>query len=146
MKFQDFYAPLNEWAENKAFDALWSKYVPGSGNAETAKGEAIRAVGRLEHDYFNNGYGNARDEEPVENDWDDEDEYGDAPMEDRGFDSYYQAMYNELLRYVAKNGGPVNAVKELDIPSTYLDGFSEDFGKAIAELKDWFVKNDSKLK
>jgi hypothetical protein len=43
------------------WDALWDKLVPDSGEADTPYGEALRALGRLEHDYYNNGFCNAID-------------------------------------------------------------------------------------
>ena len=43
------------------WNALWDKLVPDSGEADTPYGEALRALGRLEHDYYNNGFCNAID-------------------------------------------------------------------------------------
>jgi len=40
------------------FDALWKKLVPKKGEAETIQGEMVRALGRMEGDYFRNGFGN----------------------------------------------------------------------------------------
>jgi len=41
------------------WDALWDKHVPASGEADTPYGEAIRALGRLQYEYYNNGFCNA---------------------------------------------------------------------------------------
>ena len=41
------------------WDALWDKHVPASGEADTPYGEAIRGLGRLIHEYYNNGFCNA---------------------------------------------------------------------------------------
>ena len=43
------------------WDALWDKHVPASGEADTPYGEAIRSLGRLIYDYYNNGFCNAID-------------------------------------------------------------------------------------
>jgi len=40
------------------FEDLWSQLVPKSGQADTVQGELIRAVGRMEDEFFRNGYGN----------------------------------------------------------------------------------------
>ena len=40
---------------------LWSKYVPTSGESSHPFGEVARCLGRLWHEYCNNGNGNARE-------------------------------------------------------------------------------------
>jgi hypothetical protein len=40
------------------FDSLYVKLVPDDGPAETHAGEMLRAAGRIQHDYYNNGFGN----------------------------------------------------------------------------------------
>lgn len=47
-------------AYQNEYDGLWDRMVPASGMAKTLNGELVRAVGRLTHEYFNNGNGNAR--------------------------------------------------------------------------------------
>lgn len=47
-------------AYQKEYDELWKIHVPLMGLASTLNGELIRAVGRLTHEYFNNGNCNAR--------------------------------------------------------------------------------------
>ncbi|TXT23915.1 MAG: hypothetical protein FD134_1884 [Gallionellaceae bacterium] len=37
---------------------LWNKLVPKQGEAETVQGELVRAMGRIENDYYRNGFGN----------------------------------------------------------------------------------------
>ena len=41
------------------WDALWDKHVPDIGEADTPYGEAIRSLGRLQYEYYNNGFCNA---------------------------------------------------------------------------------------
>ena len=41
------------------YEALWDKYVPASGAADTRYGNVLRAYGRLIYDYYNNGFCNA---------------------------------------------------------------------------------------
>ena len=44
---------------NSDYTKLWESLVPDSGEAETIEGELIRAIGRLFHEYCNNGNCNA---------------------------------------------------------------------------------------
>lgn len=44
--------------ENKQFENLWNELIPASGNCETLAGELVRAAGRLQYDFYNNGMGN----------------------------------------------------------------------------------------
>lgn len=48
---------LNETLRTQ-FDNLWGELVPWSGKCESQAGELIRAAGRLQHDFYNNGMGN----------------------------------------------------------------------------------------
>ena len=51
------------------FDKHWKSLVPESGRADTAEGNAIRAIARINHDVFNNGAGNiVREEMDVDDD------------------------------------------------------------------------------
>ena len=40
------------------FDKHWKNLVPESGRAETAEGNALRAIAKINYDIFNNGAGN----------------------------------------------------------------------------------------
>lgn len=40
------------------FDKHWKKLVPESGRADTAEGNAMRAIAKINYDIFNNGAGN----------------------------------------------------------------------------------------
>ena len=46
----------------KEYDLLWEKLVPDYGKSETIIGEMIRIVGRLNHEYYNNGNCNLQEE------------------------------------------------------------------------------------
>jgi len=75
-------------AYQKEYDELWTKLVPGIGDAETTNGELLRTSAKLYHDYFNNGNMNAQDREYY--DEDDEDAYETRVSE------YYQQCLNFL--------------------------------------------------
>ena len=55
-------------AETRA-EALWDKYVPDTGPADTLFGEMLRAAGRVKYRYYNDGdmYGNGYGKETVNN-------------------------------------------------------------------------------
>ena len=40
------------------FDKHWKRLVPESGRADTAEGNAMRAIAKINYDIFNNGAGN----------------------------------------------------------------------------------------
>lgn len=42
----------------KLFEDMWDQLVPSKGKCETLAGEMLRAVGKLRHDFYNNGMGN----------------------------------------------------------------------------------------
>ena len=51
------------------FDKHFKNLVPESGRADTAEGNALRAIARINHDVFNNGAGNiVREEMDVDED------------------------------------------------------------------------------
>lgn len=138
---------LDEWAENKDFDALWNEHVPMSGEAQSEIGEAVRALGRLEYDYYNNGYMNARDQVESDDyydgndDEDDTHDYGYDYYEDGGFTSYYAELFGKLKAFVSQNSTDPSiqaAVNALDTPA--WDGRPDAlFQTAVAKLKNWFV-------
>ena len=45
----------DEEDEDKAFQMLWEYLVPPCGKAQTAQGEIIRIVGRVQHEFLSNG-------------------------------------------------------------------------------------------
>lgn len=48
-----------EGAYQEEYERLWEELVPMNGMASTLNGELIRAAGRLNHEFFNNGNCNA---------------------------------------------------------------------------------------
>ena len=149
MKSHEF---LTEWVENPAFDVLWKKYVPSHDEAKTEFGEAVRALGRLEYDYYNNGYGNARETEEVGSDdysSDDDDDGGydyDVQGEDIGFNPYYQDLWDKLNKFVVSNNptpSDVKAVDALDRPA-WESRPEPQFEQAIGILKRFLVSREPK--
>lgn len=52
----DYGGWLRETREKTS--GLWEKLVPKEGEAETIQGEMVRAIGRIQDDYYRNGFGN----------------------------------------------------------------------------------------
>ena len=58
------------WANNGAYSKeakkLYDELVPDEGEAQTVNGELVRVISRLQHEYCNNGNGNARTCDTIE--------------------------------------------------------------------------------
>ena len=46
---------VEDWPDNKEFEALFDQYVPDEGHADTVGGELIRAVNKIVYRYYNDG-------------------------------------------------------------------------------------------
>jgi hypothetical protein len=55
-----------EGAYQEEYNRLWNELVPSRGAAQTINGELIRTIGRLTHDFFNNGNCNVVEIERVD--------------------------------------------------------------------------------
>lgn len=42
----------------REYRVFWDQLIPDSGKAETVEGEMLRAVSKIQHDFYNNGFGN----------------------------------------------------------------------------------------
>ena len=53
----DLRSELDDWVENlwEENQVLWERLVPKSGSATSLQGELVRALGRIENEYFKNG-------------------------------------------------------------------------------------------
>jgi hypothetical protein len=68
------------------FDKHFKSLVPESGRADTAEGNALRAIARINHDVFNNGAGNiVRETEET----DDDGEYYTVYEIERWWEEYF---------------------------------------------------------
>ena len=54
--------------KQELYDAIWTEFVPMSGESTEVKGELVRIIGRIQHEYFNNGNINACDGEEITED------------------------------------------------------------------------------
>lgn len=113
-------------------------------------GEAIRSLGRLEYDYYNNGYGNAYDYTE-----DDVNYYGDDDQPPNGSWSpkeYYADMGRHLLKFLRGNKADAGVVKAASFVAPSTGGAKPwdhrpdpQFKNSITILKNWFVENESTL-
>ena len=73
------------------FDKHWKNLVPESGRADTAEGNALRAIARINHDVFNNGAGNIVREEM---DVDDDGEWYNSYEIERWWEELFDDIYD----------------------------------------------------
>jgi hypothetical protein len=138
---------LREWVENPSFDKLWEKYVPAQGEAKTMFGEAVRALGRLEYDYYNNGFGNAYD-------WkeDDSNYYGDDEEPDGIWeaDDYYGDLGRHLVKFLKNRSAHADVIAAATFVAPgpqgakpwYTGKPDPKFKRSVELLKNWFVENE----
>lgn len=124
---------LREIVENKDFDAIASVHVPSIGNAKTPYGEVVRAIVRLEIEYYNNGYLNANDPHVGRF-------YRDLWRKLREFMLYHKAD-KTILRCV--NNIMPGYVKSWKRAVGGSPQASQVYANSIRELKQWFVDHPS---
>ena len=136
---------LREWVENKDFDKIWKKYVPAQGEAKTMFGEAARSLGRLEYDYYNNGFGNAYDSvEDQSNHYGDEEyHYSYEPRD------YYADMGRHLIKFLKSKQAHADVISAANFITPSHSGAKPwdnkpdpRFKRSIELLKNWFVENE----
>ena len=136
---------LNEYdIEHKAFDNLWNKMVPIEGEAETEYGEAVRALGRLGHDFYNNGYGNAVDIriniEVTDSEFNEQilnlEEYLEAAVEKMGSNRsgsrQLYSYFDDICRATNENSGDIRS--ETDMENAAYKG-AQSLSRLIDELQ-----------
>lgn len=135
---------LERYKHDDRFEKLYNKMVPDEGEAETEYGEAVRAIARLEYDYYNNGYQNAVDVritlESKDNDFNDQisnlDEYLDYVVKkigsDRSKSRKWYEYYNKICASGNENSGEINS--ESDFEDAAAEG-AEALVHLIDELK-----------
>lgn len=52
----NYYSGNGEYQSQ--FDAIFEEFVPRLGPADTLAGECVRAISRINYDFYNNGFGN----------------------------------------------------------------------------------------
>ena len=106
------------------FDKHWKKLVPESGRADTAEGNALRAIAKINYDIFNNGAGNiVRQTEEM-------DDYGDYYTEYE-IERWWEDFFEEISEFA---GLDADRLKRKIIYSVqhYTDG-------GLSELLDDYI-------
>ena len=56
----------DETSQNfQEYQDYWNELVPQMGEAETLQGEILRCISRIAYDYYNNGFGNDKEDEAM---------------------------------------------------------------------------------
>ncbi len=118
---------MNYWEEKgkhqKQWDTAYDKLVPHSGGADTMIGEAIRCMSRLYYECYNNGNGNAREE--------------------NGDGDYYAVsvsrFYKKQLDFLDEYGVPTPLCK--GIKQIILNGQFDDRGGVYDQAIDWLMES-----
>ena len=102
------------------WEALWDKHVPESGEAATPYGEAIRALGRLQYDYYNNGFCNA--------------------LEDGFITSFYRA-FTESIEHIGYN---MSEFRDWMRTQSYHDcDYDIDAARQFNAITEYILNHDS---
>ncbi|MCH1461087.1 MAG: hypothetical protein L7U25_01875, partial [Candidatus Poseidonia sp.] len=83
----------NSGKYQEQYDKAWKQLIPATGEAEDGWPEALRAISRIGHDYYNNGFCNLWDA------WDDLDDYGNEVTYYK-MDSYYEELVDYLRGHI----------------------------------------------
>ena len=106
------------------FDKHWNNLVPESGRADTAEGNALRAIARINHDIFNNGAGNIVDQ--CEEMDDDGDYYTDYDI-----NRWWEELFDDIYDYSRLD---VDRLKRKIIECVQYD---KDYG--LSDLMDDYI-------
>lgn len=132
--------------DHPAYEKLWSKLVPSEGEAETEYGEAVRCLSNLEHDFYNNGYGNAVDvriDIETEQEFDDTVstvvDYVEALLGDGTIPDRYRRKVNELIHELHDvNNENSGSIRDEDD----LDDLSSKAANALSQLQNLLGSTD----
>lgn len=106
------------------FHKHWKNLVPESGRADTAEGNAMRAIAKINYDIFNNGAGNIVNQ--VE-EMDEDDEY----YTDYSINPWWEEYFDDIEEFAGLN---VDRLKRKIIESVQYD---KDYG--LSDLMDDYI-------
>ena len=139
--------------KQELYNAIWEKFVPKSGESTEVKGELVRIIGRIQHEYFNNGNINACECEEIVEDVEVCDEiYNEETGEFE--EDYYIGQevvdvvcnitdfYADLLKYVVNeiNTPEIKALTDSVVANIESDLYSESTQFSEKNVKiyaDW---------
>ena len=106
------------------FDKHWKRLVPESGRADTAEGNALRAIAKINYDIFNNGAGNIVNQ--VEEMDDDEQYYTDYSI-----NPWWNEYFDDIEEFAGLN---------VDRLKTKILGYVHwDRDEGLSELMDDYI-------
>ena len=106
------------------FDKYWKALVPESGRADTAEGNALRAIAKINYDIFNNGAGNIVNQ--VE-EMDDDGEY----YTDYSLNPWWNEYFDDIEEFAGLN---------IDRLKTKILGYVQfDHDGGLSELMDDYI-------
>tara|TARA_B100000424_G_scaffold267682_1_gene261013 strand:- start:2355 stop:2756 length:402 start_codon:yes stop_codon:yes gene_type:complete len=106
------------------FDKHWKNLVPESGRADTAEGNAMRAIAKINYDIFNNGAGNIVNQ--VE-EMDEDDEY----YTDYSINPWWNEYFDDIEDFAGLN---------IDRLKTKILGYVHwDRDEGLSELMDDYI-------
>lgn len=110
------------------YDKYWDTLVPDSGAADTQEGEALRAIGRIYYDVYNNGGCNIVETEEL---YDDD---GDHYADEYSISSFYDGFFDTVARFT----GDHDKVRELrrKVKDLGADYWHEDLGFLLDNFTD----------
>jgi hypothetical protein len=120
------------------YDKYWETLVPNSGEADTPEGEALRAIGRIYYDVYNNGAYNICETEEI---YDDD---GNYEYDDHTISLFYEDFFDTVASFT----GDHHKVRELKrkVKDLGADYWHEDLGFLLDDFTDKILqKIDSQL-
>lgn len=106
------------------FDKHWKNLVPESGRADTAEGNALRAIAKINYDIFNNGAGNIVNQ--VEEMDEDEEYYTDYSI-----NPWWNEYFDDIEEFAGLN---------MDRLRTKILGYVHwDRDEGLSELMDDYI-------
>ena len=114
-------------AYQNAYQQLYDKLVPSSGNAKTLNGELIRAISRLFYEYCNNGNCNAVDETT-------------------GISSFYEKFISLIEETVPGISKDTQNLRNLimDYDSSFSDSEMDLYNKVCDKVMFFVINNEDK--
>ena len=106
------------------FDKHWKSLVPESGRADTAEGNALRAIAKINYDIFNNGAGNIVEQRE---EMDEDDEY----YTDYSINPWWNEYFDDIEEFAGLN---------MDRLRTKILGYVHwDRDAGLSELMDDYI-------
>lgn len=118
-------------AYSKEYGDLWNNLVPDKGSAKTINGELVRAIGRLNYEYYNNGNCNACEE-------DEDGEYCISGYYDRFLDLIEDTLGTECVSALCNNVRKI--ILRAYRSKSYFNNNMEQYN-LLGDIVIWYVLN-----